>query len=104
MTAQAGQAVEAISGAESLGPCRSLSAPGRPDRLKSRPMIDIDLAGKRGLVMGVANARSLGWAIAERLRAAGAELAFSYQGERLQGRPREAHRRHAGHAASTSAT
>jgi enoyl-[acyl-carrier protein] reductase I len=34
--------------------------------------------------MGVSNARSLGWAIAEKLRAAGAELAFSYQGERLR--------------------
>jgi enoyl-[acyl-carrier protein] reductase I len=48
-------------------------------------MIPIDLSGKRGLVMGVANARSLGWAIAERLTAAGAELAYSYQGERLEG-------------------
>ena len=47
-------------------------------------MIEIDLQGKRGLVMGVANSRSLGWAIAERLHAAGAELAFSYQGERLK--------------------
>lgn len=47
-------------------------------------MIEIQLQGKRGLVMGVANGRSLGWAIAERLRAAGAELAFSYQGERLK--------------------
>jgi enoyl-[acyl-carrier protein] reductase I len=47
-------------------------------------MIQIDLQGRRGLVMGVANARSLGWAIAERLHAAGAELAFSYQGERLK--------------------
>ena len=47
-------------------------------------MIPIDLSGKRGLVMGVANSRSLGWAIAERLHAAGAELAFSYQGERLR--------------------
>ncbi len=47
-------------------------------------MIEIDLQGKRGLVMGVANSRSLGWAIAERLHAAGAELAFSYQGERLR--------------------
>jgi enoyl-[acyl-carrier protein] reductase I len=47
-------------------------------------MIGIDLAGKRALVMGVANSRSLGWAIAERLRGAGAELAFSYQGERLK--------------------
>jgi enoyl-[acyl-carrier protein] reductase I len=48
-------------------------------------MIPIDLAGKRALVMGVSNSRSLGWAIAERLRDAGAELAFSYQGERLKG-------------------
>jgi enoyl-[acyl-carrier protein] reductase I len=47
-------------------------------------MIEIDLKGKRGLVMGVSNGRSLGWAIAERLAAAGAELAFSYQGERLK--------------------
>lgn len=47
-------------------------------------MIEIQLQGKRGLVMGVSNARSLGWAIAERLQAAGAELAFSYQGERLR--------------------
>lgn len=47
-------------------------------------MIGIDLSGKRALVMGVANSRSLGWAIAERLRDAGAELAFSYQGERLK--------------------
>ncbi len=48
-------------------------------------MIEIDLSGKRGLVMGVANSRSLGWAIAEKLHEAGAQLAFSYQGERLQG-------------------
>jgi enoyl-[acyl-carrier protein] reductase I len=47
-------------------------------------MIEIQLQGKRGLVMGVSNGRSLGWAIAERLAAAGAELAFSYQGERLK--------------------
>lgn len=47
-------------------------------------MIQIDLSGKRALVMGVSNARSLGWAIAEKLRDAGAELAFGYQGERLK--------------------
>ena len=35
--------------------------------------------------MGVTNARSLGWSIASKLHEAGAELAFSYQGERLQG-------------------
>ena len=48
-------------------------------------MITLDLSGKRGLVMGVANSRSLAWAIAERLREAGCELAFTYQGERLKG-------------------
>lgn len=47
-------------------------------------MIGIDLEGKRFLVMGVANKRSLGWAIADKLHAAGAQLAFSYQAERLQ--------------------
>lgn len=47
-------------------------------------MIEIDLSGKRGLVMGVANAYSIGWAIAQKLHEAGAELAFSYQGERLR--------------------
>lgn len=48
-------------------------------------MLNIDLSGKRALIMGVTNARSLGWAIASKLHDAGAELAFSYQGERLQG-------------------
>ena len=47
-------------------------------------MIHIDATGKRALVMGVTNARSLGWAIAGKLYEAGAELAFSYQGERLE--------------------
>ena len=39
------------------------------------------MAGKRGLVMGVANERSIAWGIASALHAEGAELAFSYQGE-----------------------
>jgi len=39
------------------------------------------LHGKRGLVMGVANDRSIAWGIASALAAEGAELAFSYQGE-----------------------
>lgn len=43
------------------------------------------LEGKRALVAGVANKRSIAWAIAQALRDAGAELAFTYQGERLQG-------------------
>ena len=38
------------------------------------------MAGKRGLVMGVANDHSIAWGIAEALHAAGAELAFTYQG------------------------
>ncbi len=41
----------------------------------------IDLKGKRGLVMGVANERSIAWGIAKALHDAGAELAFTYQGE-----------------------
>ena len=39
------------------------------------------LKGKRGLVMGVANERSIAWGIAKALAEAGAELAFTYQGE-----------------------
>ena len=39
------------------------------------------LAGKRGLVMGVANERSIAWGIAKALAEAGAELAFTYQGD-----------------------
>jgi enoyl-[acyl-carrier protein] reductase I len=40
--------------------------------------------GKRGLVLGVANRRSIAWAIAKRLAEGGAELAFTYQGERIE--------------------
>ncbi|WP_026784995.1 enoyl-ACP reductase FabI [Pleomorphomonas koreensis] len=39
------------------------------------------MAGKRGLIMGVANDHSIAWGIAKALAAAGAELAFTYQGE-----------------------
>ena len=39
------------------------------------------LSGKKGLVMGVANERSIAWGIAKELSNAGAEIAFSYQGE-----------------------
>src|SRR5689334_4315701 len=45
--------------------------------------------GKRGLVLGVANKRSIAWAIAKRLAADGAQLAFTYQGERIEGNVRE---------------
>ena len=43
-----------------------------------------DFSGKRGLVLGVANRRSIAWAIAQRLSDAGAKLAFTYQGERIE--------------------
>ncbi|KMW59603.1 Enoyl-[acyl-carrier-protein] reductase [NADH] [Candidatus Rhodobacter oscarellae] len=39
------------------------------------------MTGKRGLIMGVANERSIAWGIAKALAAEGAELAFTYQGE-----------------------
>jgi enoyl-[acyl-carrier protein] reductase I len=39
------------------------------------------MKGKRGLIMGVANERSIAWGIAQAMAAEGAELAFSYQGE-----------------------
>jgi enoyl-[acyl-carrier protein] reductase I len=47
------------------------------------------LDGKRGLVFGVANRRSIAWAIAQALAREGAELAFTYQGERLEQGVRE---------------
>ncbi|MBL8559405.1 MAG: enoyl-ACP reductase [Hyphomonadaceae bacterium] len=46
------------------------------------------MRGKRGLVMGVANDKSIAWGIASQLAAQGAELAFTYQGEALEKRVR----------------
>lgn len=46
------------------------------------------MAGKRGLVMGVANDRSIAWGITEALAKQGAELAFTYQGDALEKRVR----------------
>jgi enoyl-[acyl-carrier protein] reductase I len=45
--------------------------------------------GKRGLVLGVANRRSIAWAIAKRLADEGATLAFTFQGERIEKNVRE---------------
>ena len=44
------------------------------------------LAGKRALITGVASQKSIAWGIANAMHSAGAELAFTYQGERLQDR------------------
>lgn len=46
------------------------------------------MSGKRGLIMGVANDRSLAWGIAKAIAAQGGEIAFSYQGEALEKRVR----------------
>jgi len=46
------------------------------------------MKGKRGLIMGLANDRSLAWGIAKALHEQGAEMAFSYQGEALERRVR----------------
>jgi enoyl-[acyl-carrier protein] reductase I len=46
------------------------------------------MAGKRGLIMGVANDRSIAWGIARAVAAQGAEVAFTYQGEALEKRVR----------------
>jgi len=46
------------------------------------------MAGKRGLVMGVANDHSIAWGVAQALHAHGAELAFTFQGEQFERRVR----------------
>jgi enoyl-[acyl-carrier protein] reductase I len=61
-----------VSGTPTSGPGVS-----KPAELPDVPKL---MAGKRGLVMGVANERSIAWGIAQALHAAGAEMAFTYQG------------------------
>ena len=46
------------------------------------------MAGKRGLILGVANDRSIAWGIASQLAAQGAEMCFTYLGEGLERRVR----------------
>ena len=55
---------------------------------QTAPLTGTLMQGKRGLVMGVANNRSLAWAIAQSVAAQGGELAFTYQGEALEKRVR----------------
>jgi enoyl-[acyl-carrier protein] reductase I len=47
-------------------------------------MSQLPLAGKTGVIFGVANKRSIAWAIAQAWHQAGAKLIFNYQGERLK--------------------
>src|SRR5262245_44148044 len=70
---------------------RTGSAGGRPCRggifaLRGGPML---LEGKHGLVLGIANKRSIAWGIAQSVARAGARLAVTYQGERLEENVRE---------------
>src|ERR1700761_706147 len=64
-----------------------LAFPGAASRIapeirrKIRMTFEGLMKGKRGLIMGVANDRSIAWGVARTLHAAGAELAFSYQGD-----------------------
>src|ERR1700726_4423480 len=61
-----------------------------PSRIESSRGVMVEpgglMRGKRGLILGVANNRSLAWGIAKAARAHGAELAFTYQGEALKKR------------------
>ena len=56
------------------------------NQVPTTPLKGQFMSGKRGLIMGVANERSLAWGIANVCAAQGAELAFTYQGEALQKR------------------
>ena len=58
------------------------------EQSEQRAETDALMAGKRGLVMGVANERSIAWGIAERLHSHGAKLAFTFQGEAFERRVR----------------
>ncbi len=60
----------------------------QPERLPAQSTVPGIMAGQRGLVMGAANNRSIAWGIAKAARAAGAQLAFTYQGESLEKRVR----------------
>ena len=59
-----------------------------PDQTHTLPASGTLMAGKRGVIMGVANDRSLAWGIAAACAAQGAEIAFTYQGDALGKRVR----------------
>src|SRR5690348_9774501 len=63
-------------------------ATGRRPAQRGRRMAEASglMRGKRGLIMGVANNRSIAWGIARACQAQGAELAFTYQGDALKKR------------------
>ena len=60
------------------------------------------MQGKKCLIMGVANHRSIAWGIARALHREGAELAFTYQNDRLKGNVEKLVAELEGHAASSA--
>ena len=62
------------------GGSAELTATHTPSHAVELPQVPKMMAGKRGLIMGVANERSIAWGITQALHAAGAEMAFTYQG------------------------
>jgi enoyl-[acyl-carrier protein] reductase I len=72
------------------GLCQLTRHPGGPGTFSYTGLIMSDnkglMAGKRGLIMGVANNRSIAWGIAKACGAHGAELAFTYQGDAIKKR------------------
>ncbi|MDD2877173.1 MAG: enoyl-ACP reductase FabI [Acidiphilium sp.] len=58
------------------------------ESLETLPLAGTLMRGKRGVIMGVANNRSIAWAIAQAVAAQGGELAFTYQGDALEKRIR----------------
>ena len=58
------------------------------DEPATAPRTGTLMRGRRGLVMGIANDRSIAWGIAAACAAQGAELAFTFQGEALERRVR----------------
>ena len=75
-----GGVFRSLSPVAELLPCHELTVCFILPTLMSQSM----LAGKLGVVFGVANKRSIAWAIAQAWHRAGAQLAFTYQGERLK--------------------
>ena len=67
-----------------------MASDGRRRRVRRLRIAAVNrFEGKSGLVLGVANKRSIAWAIARRLAGEGAQLAFTYQGERIEKGVRE---------------
>ena len=76
------------AGAEAPSTTGILSRWPRPAKNETMTSAAQLMAGKKGLIMGVANERSIAWGIAKACHDAGAELAFTFQGEALEKRVR----------------